>query len=635
MSVQAGLWHFDGRAVDPFFLQRVSNAVATYGPDSCNEWFLGSTGMIYRAYHTTPESKIERQPHIFANGKVMTWDGRLDNRDDLMFALTSAGARPVTDVEIVAAAYDRWGTECFQKLIGDWALSIWDPETKSLVLARDYMAVRHLYYHVTPEKVFWCSHLAPIVLYSGAQFTVNDEYVAGHIVMHPDANLTPYQEIHAVPPGSFAKVHNGNVSIQSYWRFQPQSLIRYKTDAEYEEHYRHVLRQAVRRRLRTDSPVLAELSGGFDSSAIVCMADDILAREGAPAKQVDTLSFYAPHEREMDDHLYFVKVEEKRGRKGFHVDSEADGTPFTFGNSGFCPTPIGQITDHMKPARLQILREGGYRVVLTGVGGDEFNGQCTDPRVLMADLIVQFRFIELGRQLKAWSLLSQRPWMGLFYQACLELLPLSVRARLSKLAQSEPFIDKTFSRRHRLPQRKMGESGGPRFWPPSIRDWAGVPGVMARDMHDALPSLEEKTHPYLDRDFIEFVSAVPYSQMIRPGQRRSLMRRALVNYLPKEVLTRKTKAATGRFVSVLTERQWPEIERISDQPLSAHFGYVDAVGFRKAALEARAGNPTSMVNLTRVLLLEYWLRDVTRRGLVSLPGNEAFPLGVDLAQSQA
>jgi len=634
MSVQAGIWYFDGRPADRELLNLVNNDVVAYGPDGCNEQYLGSVGMKFWAYHRTAESRLESQPHFLGRGKVMMWDGRLDNREELEAALAIDGAKPISDVEIVAASYERWGVESFRRLMGDWALSVWDPEEKSLVLARDHVAVRHLYYQVTPEKVFWCSHLAPIVLYSGARFTVNDEFVAGYIVMHTDAHLTPYREIHAVPPAGFVKVCNGQVSVRKYWAFQPKNPIRYKTDAEYEEHYRHVLRQAVRRRLRSDSPVLAELSGGFDSSGIVCMADDILSREGAQAKRVDTLSFYAPKEQEMDDDLYFTEVEEKRGRMGYHVDSESGGTPFSFGNPGFSPTPIGQLTDHMKTSRLKILQEGGYRVVLTGIGGDEFNGQCTDPRVLMADLMTQFRIVELGRQLKAWSLLSQRPWMGMLLQACGELMPLSVRLRLSKFVQSEPFIDKTFSRRCRLPLRKMGELEERRFWPPSVRDRACAPAMMARQMHDALPSLEEKTHPYLDRDFIEFATAVPYSQMIRPGQRRSLMRRALVNYLPEEVLKRRTKAATGRFVTVLTERHWPEIQCMSNQPLSACLGYVDRTGFRKAVLDAKTGNPTSLVNLTRVLLLEYWLRDLSRRGLISIPG-DALPLGMDLARSQA
>ena len=202
MSVQAGLWFFDGKPVDQALLLRVADAVAPYGPDGCHPLFHDSVGMIYRPFYTTKQSRLESQPHTFNAGKVMMWDGRLDNRDELVAALGSSGASPATDVEIAAAAYDRWRTDCFGRFVGDWALTIWDPLEKALILARDYMAVRHLYYYTTQEKIFWCSHLAPLVLLSGRQFVLNDEYFAGYITLHPDARLTPYQEIKAVPPAS-------------------------------------------------------------------------------------------------------------------------------------------------------------------------------------------------------------------------------------------------------------------------------------------------------------------------------------------------------------------------------------------------------------------------------------------------
>ncbi len=115
-------------------------------------------------------------------------------------------------------------------------------------------------------------------------------------------------------------VRNGSLSVERYWRFSPKSRIRYKTDAEYEEHFRDLFRRAVRRRLRSDSPVLAELSGGLDSSAIVCMADNILAHERAHTPRIDTPSYYDLSEPMGDDFFYFTKVEAKRGRAGFHFD---------------------------------------------------------------------------------------------------------------------------------------------------------------------------------------------------------------------------------------------------------------------------------------------------------------------------
>ena len=206
-----------------------------------------------------------------------------------------------TDVAIFAAAFDRWDTDCFRRIVGDWAVSIWKPEQRELLFAADYMAIRHIFYYLKNDRIWWSTDLSPLVLLSGDKFHIDDDYIAGYFAHDPDAHLTPYREIREVPPGQFVRIRNGSVSVERFWRFSPKSRIRYKTDAEYEEHFRHVFRQSVRRRLRSDSPILAELSGGLDSSSIVCMADDILAKEGAETPRLDTLSYYDKTEPNGDD----------------------------------------------------------------------------------------------------------------------------------------------------------------------------------------------------------------------------------------------------------------------------------------------------------------------------------------------
>src|SRR6266513_2968600 len=270
MSVQAGVWNFDGEPADRNFLARISDEMAEYGPDGEATYFDDPVGMLYRPFHTTPESREERQPHVSSSGKVFTWDGRLDNREELILQLHNDLAAHQTDLALAEAAFERWGTDCFAKLIGDWALAIWDPRNKELFLARDYTGIRHLFYYPKPRSVIWCTNLEPLAL-CGDQFTLCDEYFAGYLALSPEAHLTPYREIHSVPPGKFVSIRNGRGSVQSYWALNPRFKTRYKTDREYEEHFKHLFRGAVRQRLRTDSPILADLSGGLNSSAIICM----------------------------------------------------------------------------------------------------------------------------------------------------------------------------------------------------------------------------------------------------------------------------------------------------------------------------------------------------------------------------
>jgi asparagine synthase (glutamine-hydrolysing) len=386
MSVQAGIWNFGGRPVDRKLLSDFSESLKQQGPDGESCYVDGPVALLYRPFHTTAESRREKQPYCSHRGFILTWDGRLDNRQTLIADLRSDLDANPTDVAVVAAAFDRWETDCFRRLIGDWAVSIWKPEQRELFFAADYMAIRHIFYYLKKDRISWSTDLSSLVLLSNDKFHIDDDYIAGYFAHNPDAHLTPYLEIREVPPGQFVRIRNGSAVIERFWRFSPKSRIRYKTDAEYEDHFRHVFRQSVQRRLRSDSPILAELSGGLDSSSIVCMADDILAKEGAETPRLDTLSYYDKFEPSGDDWTYFQKIEAKRGRVGIHIDSSRLGTsPASLACTDFCPLPgalgFGRKLDTQ---RADAVRSGGYRAVLSGIGGDEHGrgsrSTCTSGR---------------------------------------------------------------------------------------------------------------------------------------------------------------------------------------------------------------------------------------------------------------
>jgi len=293
VSVQFGRWNFDGKPVDRSYLEKANAIISPYGPDGGgSSYSKGNISILYHAFHTTKESRREAQPHVLASRAVITWDGRLDNRAELIRRLTNVLTVHSTDVAIVAAAYEQWGTDCFAMLVGDWALSIWNPTHRSLILAKDPIGTRHLYYSLDKDQVTWSTILDPLVLFAGKTFALCEEYIAGWFTFFPAAHLTPYVGIHSVPPSSSVLFRPGKHTVRKYWNFNPDKQIRYRTDVEYEEHFRAVFAEAVRCRLRSDSPILAELSGGMDSSSIVCMADTILARGAAETPRLDTVSYY-------------------------------------------------------------------------------------------------------------------------------------------------------------------------------------------------------------------------------------------------------------------------------------------------------------------------------------------------------
>src|SRR6185437_12361340 len=112
MSAQFGRWNFDGKPIQQDYLEKVQPLLLPYGPDDRASYSNGPIGMLYFAFHTTRESRCERQPHVMASGGIITWDGRLDNRAELIRQLDDKITVESTDVSIVAAAYERWGPSC-------------------------------------------------------------------------------------------------------------------------------------------------------------------------------------------------------------------------------------------------------------------------------------------------------------------------------------------------------------------------------------------------------------------------------------------------------------------------------------------------------------------------------------------
>jgi asparagine synthase (glutamine-hydrolysing) len=630
MSVQAGIWNFDGRPVDQKLLADISESLKHQGPDGESLYFDRSFSLLYRPFHTTAESRWEKQPYFSHRGFILTWDGRLDNRDELILELRSDLEAKPTDVAVVAAAFDRWETDCFRRIVGDWAISIWKPDERELLFAADYMAIRHIFYYLKKDRIWWSTDLSSLVQHSNDKFHIDDDYVAGYFAHAPDAHLTPYLEIREVPPGQFVRIWNGVASIERFWRFRPESRIRYKTDAEYEEHFRHVFRQSVQRRLRSDMPILAELSGGLDSSSIVCMADDILANEQAETFRLDTLSYFDKSEPSGDDWTYFQKIEAQRGKVGIHIDGS------TLGNSSaslrceeFCPLPggLGSVTK-LGAERADAVRGGGYRAVLSGIGGDEFTGGVPDPRAQLADLIVQFKFVSLAKQLVAWSLVKRRPWIQLLWQSATDVLPASLGQYFAKEAKIEPWIRKDFADRTRLAIRQSDVDEHFGLWLPTRRSYIAGVLVMASNMAKLtapVQAFEEFRYPFLDQTLIEFLLSIPADQILRPNERRSLMRRSLVGIVPREILSRRTKQVGERIHMLMLGKYWNQLYSIYQTSLSSRLGYIDEARLMKTICDARDGKSVSLVRVLWAISLEYWLRDLAARGLLHTPAASSSP----------
>jgi asparagine synthase (glutamine-hydrolysing) len=612
MSAQFGRWNFDGQPTGDAYLAQATALISPYGPDGSHSYSIDGVNIEYRYFHTTEESPREIHPHITPSGAVITWDGRLDNRDELLHPFQGVLTNASTDLSIVAAAYDKWGIKCLSKLVGDWALAILEPTTRTLILATDPIGTRHLFYAFDKKQVTWSTILDPIVLLADRSLTLCEEYVAGWYAFLPAAHLTPYFGVHRVPPSHAVFVQPGKQVVREYWAFDPAKQIRYNCDQQYEEHFLAVFKQAVRRRLRSNRPILAELSGGMDSSSVVCMADIVMAEGAAATPRLDTVSYFNNSEPNWDERPYFTKVEQRRGRSGCHIDVSSE-EPFILDSQSihFSTTPGSDKSFSNATAQFSnCMTSQNNRVVLSGIGGDEVMGGIPSATPELMNLLARPRFGTLYHQLHTWALNKRKPWFHLLFETIRPFLSPAI-IRSPKLKQSPAWLDREFVRRNR-----SALSGyetrlkvlGPL---PSFQENLHALQTLRRQLASFVlssHSLCERSYPYLDRDLLEFLYAIPPEQLVRPGQRRSLMRRALRGTVPDEILNRKRKAFVSRAPLTFITEHLSGLLDISKNMTSETLGIVDAKRFVQALAAVSQQQSAATLTLLRTIGIELWLR---------------------------
>lgn len=622
MSVQFGRWNFDGQPVDLEYVGKVDAVLAPYAPDGYSSYSAPGITVLYHSFHTTKESRREKQPHILNSGAMVTWDGRLDNREELIRELAGVLTASSTDAEIAAAAYEGWGENSFAKLIGDWALAIVNPVTRSVILAKDVIGTRHLYYAVEESRITWSTILDPLVLLAARKFQLCEEYVAGWLGFFPATHLTPYIGIDSVPPSSFVCLRPGKREVKKYWDFDPHKRIRYRTDADYEEHFRVVFGEAVRRRLRSDSPVLAELSGGMDSSSIVCMADEIIARGAAETPRLDTVSYYDDSEPNWNELPYIARIEERRGRTGCHINLFSDAPFRNQFRMATMPIIPASVSANSKSAReyRAFASSRGTRVVLSGTGGDEVAGGIPTAIPALADLLIGGHIPAFIRQLKTAALQNRKPWLLLLIETIRVFVPVSLTSRGPG---SENWLDPNFGHRYRKAllgyQERLCFSGSLPHFQVALRNLEGVRRIISSTPASFDPPFQT-SYPFLARGVLEFLFACPPEQLVRPGHRRSLLRRSLTGLVPGEILGRRRKAFVSRAPLLAISRDWELLQRVNHNMVSGSAGIVNQASFQQVLERALDGRQVPIVGVLRSIALEAWIRSALKRGVLNVAG---------------
>ena len=666
MSAIAGIYYLDSRPVDCADLGRMVDTLAHRGPDGANVWCEESVGLGHRMLWTTPESLLEKLPLVDQTGNlVITADARIDNRDELIgvLGLTDHPAEKITDSELILAAYDKWGENCPEHLLGDFAFAILDKRKQSLFCARDHFGVKPFYYYYLSNQSFmFASEMKALLCLSEVPRQVNEVRIADFLaLMMEDKAITTYQDLLRLPPAHSILVSQEGIRLWSYWSLDPGRELRLESDEAYAEAFRDIFTEAVRCRLRSTFPIGSQLSGGLDSSAVTCMARKLLAQAGEA--QLHTVSNIFDTITECDERPFinavlaqggfiphYVHADQLSPLSNLDIIFQYEDEAFT-GPNHFLPWGLNRAAQEL-----------GIRVFLDGFDGDT---TVSHGGVYFTELARQGQWETFVLEAKAISkhfntsphtllnhyglmhlkeLTKQWHWVAfatavnqihqhfgvsrrhLFLQHGLKpLVPESLRQIWRKLGGRDtavnslaPLVKRSFAERISLDERIQCLDGS-RDPPLTVRQeqWRTLTSglfVFTLEQVDQCAagfSLEAR-HPFMDKRLIEFCLALPPEQKLHQGWGRMVMRRALANVLPEAIQWRGGKTdMTPNFLHGLLTLDRTLLDEVMLNQLGSIEGYVDLDYLRGGYHRLTSGgkvNDQDIITVWKAVILALWHR---------------------------
>lgn len=592
MSGIAGVYRPDAGEVDEASLQEMVDAIAHRGPDGQGIWRDGNVGLCHLMLHTTPESVHAELP-LHRNGLVITADARIDNRAELIEALKLKGEQDLPDAELILAAYQEWGDECPERLIGAFAFTIWDARANRLFCARDHIGIRPFYYHDRAGTLFAVGSAVTSLLALDSVTDELDEVRIGEylVPIFNDTERTFYREVRRLPPAHAMSVTEDGCSKWRYWNPDPWRELAIDSDAAYADQFRELFTEAVRCRLRSNRRIGSLLSGGLDSTSVACVARDMLQSSdgGGSTPLQSTLPTFS---------LVFDEVPESDEREYIGAVIGAGGFDPTFIRGDIQkPITTGEklVADHALPyfnPQLFLFRpmyreaaEDNVRIILEGAGGDVV---VSHGRGYLAELAKRGRWIRLTREVRGLQARhgdsTRQTLMG---QVVAPLAPEPVRnlyRRVSRksefLERMNPNISQNFAQRINLESRSR-DFGIDTPYPASERERhldriiePPITSVIEEYNRTAARFGVEPRFPFLDRRLIEFCLALPPRQKIHHGWTRNIMREALSDLLPPKIRWRGGKTYLGaNFEYVLTNRDRDRLRSllVEDAEIAARY----------------------------------------------------------------
>ncbi len=668
MSGIFGIYNIDEKPINLKYLEEMSDILAHRGPDESDIWMQGFLGLGHRMLWTTPESLMEKLPLSSESGNlVITADARIDNRDELMavLELPQRLLEKITDSELILAAYKKWGFSCPEHLLGDFVFVIWDKNQQLLFSARDHLGVKPFYYYYQPGQNFvFASEIKALFCLPQIPCRLNEVRIADYLtLMMEDKVITTYQEILRLPPAHVMVVKESGVQTWSYWALDPNHQVKMDSDQAYADEFRKIFTEAVRCRLRSAFPIASHLSGGLDSSAVTCVARDLLQQNKT---ELYTLSNIFDKITECDERPYINAVIEQGGLIPYFVPGDEIG-PMSHLDKIFQYEDEALLgPSHFYPWNLnRKLKEIGLRICLDGFDGDT---TVSHGITRLTELARQGKWETFAEEAKLLSPNYNVPPVGVFRNYGLPCLKdFALQFRWLTFAKAVRLIHKHFgiSRKYLVLQhgiKPLIPELALRLWRKWRRRGKKSDKLVSADMALVNPdfaesiSLDERIqkleifntsaltlreehwrnltqgiipysleqmdqlaamfsleirHPFMDKRLIEFCLALPSEQKLYQGFGRMVMRRALDGILPEKVQWRGGKAdMTPNFKDALVNRNRLHLEEVMSNKLGSMEKYID-IEFVQETYQRllSAGNEVSSrdaMSLWQVAALASW-----------------------------
>ena len=618
MSAITGIFYRDGRKVDPDLIKKMNNRLSHRGPDGSDVWCEGSIALGHQMLWTTPESLHEKLPfEDDDSGLVITADARIDNRNELSKELCIEDKEEVSDSYFILKAYEKWGENCPEHLLGDFAFSIWDKNNEKLFCARDHMGVKPFYYYLDEDIFVFGTEIKALLCVPGVPCELNKRKVAFFLMRDRlNREFTFFENIKSLDAAHFFILNQCKLIKKEYWKLDPNLNIMMDSEEDYAKAFRDIFAEAVRCRLRSYFPIGFELSGGLDSSSIVCMVKKLLIEEQIiDLKVINTYSSVYDEIQECDERYYIEKVLDNKVNSTFlNGDSVSplkniDHILWYQDQPFFSPHMANQTRSYHR------MNNDNIRVLFSGEGGDQIVSHGGN---YLKELFFTFKWEKFIRELNGYSHDFKQSRSKIFIKEVIfPSIPYSIKKFISLILgrRTDSILNKSFLKKLKIKNVDinsvvdyLGKIKTKKFHYFSINMHLNKMVFEIIDRGTANFNIEVR-YPFFDKRLIEFCYSIPTEMKIKYGWDRYIMRIAMDNILPPEIQWRHQKANLSnvykRNLMLFEENTLKQIIYDDNTVISE---YVDLENLQFAFEKYRSKKKQDLFDIWLVIVLYFWIK---------------------------